>query len=180
MSDLESTTKQPKGSRGSRLARFKNKLSLHQRSKDSEPSLHRRDNRNEAATGHEQQHKQTTTDVSTSGPSTKFKETPHPTQASNTDSLCPIHELWNDAYDELRGQEENLMKDYEATLCSDLATMVGSTVILSGSNVEKNSQMMNLLSRKVEEVKKNTWKLRFGGHDVQLKDLAQPVVSIIQ
>jgi hypothetical protein len=146
MSDSESAAK---SSRESKFTRFKNKLSLHQRGKDSEPPPHRRDDRNEAGTG-----------VSTS----------RRHQASNAGSLHPINELWNDAYDELREQEEKLMKDYEATLCADLATMVvGSTVVLSGSKVERKAQMMTLLSRKVEEVKKNTWKLRFGGHDVSSK-----------
>jgi len=157
MSDSESATK---SSRESKFTRFKNKLSLHQRGKESEPSPHRRDDRNEAGRA-----------VSSS----------RPHQAPNAGSLHPINELWNDAYDELREQEEKLMKDYEATLCADLATMVvGSTVVLSGSKVERKAQMMTLLSRKVDEVKKNTWRLRFGGHGVQLKDLAQPVVGIIQ
>jgi hypothetical protein len=155
----------------SKFTRFKNKFSLHQKIKESESSAHRRNDRNDAGNDHRPHDKPTTTSLSSSGP--------HPVQASNA-NLCPIDELWNDAYDELRGQEGNLMKDYEATLCSDLATMVGSTVILSGSKVERKAQMITLLSRKVAEVKKNTWKLRFGDHDVQLKDLAQPVVDIIQ
>jgi hypothetical protein len=53
-------------------------------------------------------------------------------------------------------------------------------VILSGFKVERKAQMTTLLSRKLEEVKENTWKLKFGGHDIPLKDLAQPVVGIIQ
>jgi hypothetical protein len=157
MSDSESATK---SSRESKFTRFKNKLSLHQRGKESEPSLHQRDDRNEAGRA-----------VSSS----------RPHQASKAGSLHPINELWNDAYDELREQEEKLMKDYEATLCADLATMVvGSTVVLSGSKMERKVQMTALLSTKLEEVKKDTWKLKFGDHDIPLKDLAQPVVGIIQ
>jgi hypothetical protein len=53
-------------------------------------------------------------------------------------------------------------------------------VMLSGSKEERKDQMATLLTRKIEEVKKNTWKLKFGGQDIPLKDLAQPVVGIIQ
>jgi hypothetical protein len=40
--------------------------------------------------------------------------------------------------------------------------------------------MENLLRRKLEEVKRNAWKLTFGGKDIAAKDLAQPVVGIIK
>ena len=37
------------------------------------------------------------------------------------------------------------------------------------------------LARKMEEVRQNTWKLKFGiGTEVPLKDIAEPVVSIIK
>jgi hypothetical protein len=95
--------------------------------------------------------------------------------------LCPVHELWDQAYEELRKQEDKLIKDYEAVLTGDLAIMIGSmAVMLSGSKEERKDQMATLLTRKIEEVKKNTWKLKFGGQDIPLKDLAQPVVGIIQ
>jgi hypothetical protein len=122
-----------------------------------------------------------TTGVSVSSPSPEIKQTiQSSTDISAVDSLCPIYELWNQAYDDLKTQDEKLIKDYEAALCRDLATMIGSTVTLSGSKVERKDQMATLLARKVEEVKKNTWKLKFSAHDIPLKDLAGPVVSLVQ
>jgi hypothetical protein len=46
--------------------------------------------------------------------------------------------------------------------------------------MERKDQMAVFLNKKVEEVKNNTWKLKFGGQDIPLKDLARPVVGIIE
>jgi hypothetical protein len=179
------STGQPTSSHGSKLSRFKDKLSWHhQRGKDGKTSASQRSDRNEAGTDHERQppalNKESTTSVSASVP-TAIEKTPHSSQDVPTaDSLCPIHELWNQAFDELKEREEKLIEDYAATLCGDLAIVIGSTVIFSDSKVERKDQIATLLARKIEEVKKNTWKLKFGGQDLPLKDLAQPVVGIIQ
>lgn len=59
--------------------------------------------------------------------------------------------------------------------------MIGAkAVTLSGSKEERKDQMATLLARKIAEVKMNTWRLKFGAQDIPLKDLAQPVVGIIQ
>lgn len=89
--------------------------------------------------------------------------------------LSPIRKLWNEAYDDLRAKEENLVKDYEATLCGNLRT-----VVLSASNIGREDQMKIILKTKVEEVKQNMWKLQFGASEVPVKDLVQPVVGIIE
>jgi hypothetical protein len=121
------------------------------------------------------------TNMSASSPSAEIEKAPQSSKViSAADPLGSIHELWNEAYDELRSQEEKLIKDYEAALHGDPAMMLGSTVILSGFKLERKTQMAALLARKVEEVKKNTWRLKFGGHDVPLKDLAESVLGIVQ
>jgi len=91
----------------------------------------------------------------------------------------PIHELWDQAYDDLRAKEENLVKDYEATLSGNLKTIVGSTTALSGFRIRREDQMKMVLKEKIEEVKKNTWKLKFSGKEVPVKDLIEPVFGII-
>jgi hypothetical protein len=40
--------------------------------------------------------------------------------------------------------------------------------------------MKILLDKKIEEVENGTWKLRFKNHELRVKDLVGPVVSIIQ
>lgn len=91
-----------------------------------------------------------------------------------TSAMSPIRELWNQAYDDLRAKETNLMKDYEATLYGNL-----TAVVLSDSNIGREDQMKIILEKKVEEVKQSMWKLRFGASEVPVKDLVQPVVGII-
>jgi hypothetical protein len=91
-----------------------------------------------------------------------------------TSAIKPIRELWNQAYDDLRAKEANLVKDYEATLYENLATMV-----ISDSIPGREGQMKIILEKKVEEVKKNMWKLQFGTSEVPVKDLVQPVIGII-
>lgn len=104
------------------------------------------------------------------------------TESSREDSsqansvLGPIRELWNQAYNDLRAKEENLVKDYEAALSGNL-----TNVVPSESNIGREVQMKMILETKLEEVKENMWKLHFGASEVPVKDLVlQPVVGIIE
>jgi hypothetical protein len=107
----------------------------------------------------------------TMGPSSKL-----PSQVA---PVRPIRELWDQAFDDLRAKEENLVKDYEATLSGNLKTIVESTTAISGFRIRREDQMKMVLKEKIEEVKKNTWKLKFSGKEVPAKDLIEPVVGII-
>jgi len=193
------STSQPTGSRGSTLSRLKNKFSRNQKSKGEKISINRR-SQNGAAINHERQpqalNKESTASLSASAPVTAIEDNPHSSgdvpsttiekihpslqNSLTADPLCSIHELWNEAYDVLKEQEKELITDYEAILCSDLATMIGSRVIFSSSKLERKDQMSTFLDKKIETVKENTWKLKFCGKDVPLKDLAKPVIGIIQ
>jgi hypothetical protein len=88
-----------------------------------------------------------------------------------TPEMSPIRELWNQAYDDLRAKEENLVKDYEAVLSGNL--------IISESNSGRAEQMKIILKGKVAEVNQNMWKLKFGANEIPVKDLMGPVVGII-
>ncbi|KAE9376195.1 hypothetical protein N431DRAFT_404374 [Stipitochalara longipes BDJ] len=102
-------------------------------------------------------------------------------QAPQTlNKLYSMNELWNVAYDELKSKEEKLIEDYEEKLHGDLTTMLGASAVFSGSKIERKDLMRVLLTRKIEEVKENTWKLKFGGHEIPVKDLAEPVAGIIE
>jgi hypothetical protein len=94
--------------------------------------------------------------------------------------LCSISELWNQAYDDLKRDEEQLIKDYQSVLSSDMSmTMITPTLMTMGSSEERQQQMAALLARKVEETKKKTWKLKFGGKEIPVKDVVESVVGII-
>jgi hypothetical protein len=99
--------------------------------------------------------------------------------SSQVTPVSAIRELWNQAYDDLRAKEENLVKDYEASLSGNLSTVIGSTVVLSGLKIERKKQMEILLKGKIAEVDQNTWKWKFSGKEVPVKDLMGPVVGII-
>jgi hypothetical protein len=65
-------------------------------------------------------------------------------------------------------------------LSSDLAmTMITPTLMITGSKEERQQQMAALLARKVEEAKKKTWKLKFGGKEIPVKEVVESVVGII-
>ncbi|TVY80393.1 hypothetical protein LSUE1_G004399 [Lachnellula suecica] len=105
-----------------------------------------------------------------------------PAPPRNVQDTSPIQEMWDEAYNELRVQDKTLVEDYERWLQRErsLAMVVGSTVSLSGAKVERREQMRVLLERKVEQVKKSTWTLKFGGQDMTVKDLAKPAVGVIR
>jgi hypothetical protein len=112
-------------------------------------------------------------------PSTTSHIFKQPTQAPR-----PIHELWNEAYEELREKEERVIKDYEAAMSKDIAIILGSTSLALAApqvRVTRREQMASLLEKKIAEAKKNAWKLKYGtDNEVLLKDLAGPVINIIR
>jgi hypothetical protein len=114
------------------------------------------------------------------GPPEKATDAHHKVVSSVVMKMRPIHELWNEAYDALRANEENLVKDYEATTYKNLGTMVSSTVALTGAKLGRENLMAIVLREKMEEVDENTWRLKFCGREVPIRDLAEPVVGIVK
>ncbi|KAK4040342.1 ankyrin repeat-containing domain protein [Parachaetomium inaequale] len=90
----------------------------------------------------------------------------------------PIRELWNIAYEKLREEDDALVLDYEKKLCGDLGAGLGA---LAGANaMSRREQMAGILHRKMDEINRETWKLRFGkAGEVAVKDLAEPVLGVI-
>jgi hypothetical protein len=96
--------------------------------------------------------------------------------------ISELTELWNEAYEELKDKEESLMKKYEDEMSKDMTTMLGSTSLALGASevaVRRKEQMTVLVDKKVVEAKKSAWKLKYGDHEILLRDLAEPVVNII-
>ncbi|KAL7926925.1 ankyrin repeat-containing domain protein [Trichoderma austrokoningii] len=92
------------------------------------------------------------------------------------DNDVPIRELWNIAYDKLRKEDERLIKDYEYKVQKNLKASISNAI---DSKISMRDQMDIILRSKMDEVNQNTWKLRFGSSEVQVKDLAQPILSVI-
>jgi hypothetical protein len=100
-----------------------------------------------------------------------------------TKSPKPICELWNEAYEDLKAKEGSLMNDYEAAMSKDIPTILGSStlaIVAPQVAIMRKEQMAALVEMKSAEAKKNAWKLRYGDHEVLLKDLAGPVVNVIK
>lgn len=95
-------------------------------------------------------------------------------------AMDPICELWNAAYEDLRANEEELIMEYEGRLQGSLPTMIASTVAFSGSRLGREKLMNTILKEKMEEVKRNTWWLKYGRKEVAVKDMVEPVVGIIK
>lgn len=92
-----------------------------------------------------------------------------------------IHDLWNIAYENLSESDESLIKDYEARLKNSFTTTaLGTTLGFTlGSRPDRQNQMHAILQRKMDEINKDTWKLKFGSTEAQIKDLVQPVLGVV-
>ncbi|KAK3317580.1 ankyrin repeat-containing domain protein [Cercophora scortea] len=88
----------------------------------------------------------------------------------------PIRELWDQAYENLRVEEESLIRDYEDRLSRDLATRPD---LAGGPEVSKRELMETILKYKMDEINRDTWKLKYGSNEVQVKDLVEPVLGVV-
>lgn len=99
-------------------------------------------------------------------------------EPSNND--LSIHELWHVAYESLRESDEHLIRTYEAKLRANFSAGLSSTVgLILGSRADRRDQMNTILQRKMEEINKDTWKVKFRSSEVQVKDMVQPVLGVI-
>jgi hypothetical protein len=92
-----------------------------------------------------------------------------------------IFELWDEAYEELSKTEKTLVADYEALLSTSLGGAIASsaTTFSSSTKVQRCQSMSTLLEKKIEEIEKGEWKLRFKDHELAVKDLVEPVVGVM-
>lgn len=88
----------------------------------------------------------------------------------------PIRDLWKLAYDRLRKEDEQLIKNYEAKISKNLSASISEAI---DSKISVRDQMDIVLRSKMDEVNQNSWKLRFGSSEVQVKDLAQPILGVV-
>jgi hypothetical protein len=103
-------------------------------------------------------------------------------QETSSQELCPISELWNQAYDDLRSdlKDGKLIKKYEAIIATDLPTVVASAGrALAPVKAARKDDMLRVLDKKMTDVKAHKWRLRFHDHEVLVEDLAKPVINMI-
>jgi hypothetical protein len=88
----------------------------------------------------------------------------------------PIRELWAVAYEELRSAEEQLVQKYEKKVYANLAAGLVSAV---GLNVQMREQMNAVVRRKIDEVDREAWKIKFRSSEVLVRDLVGSLVGIV-
>ncbi len=93
-----------------------------------------------------------------------------------TDGDTPIQDLWNLAYTNLRIEDEELIAKYEAQLSGNLSA---GLVLTLGSKFCVKDHMHAILQRKMDEVNRDAWKLKFGSSDVQVREVVQPVLGVV-
>ncbi|GAP92625.1 putative ankyrin repeat protein [Rosellinia necatrix] len=96
-----------------------------------------------------------------------------PTSITND---TPIRELWVIAYEKLREDNEELIKNYEEKLQGELGASLVSAL---GSKVSPRDRMHAILQRRMEQINRDVWKLKFGSSEIQARDMVQPVLSVV-
>ncbi|KAI1742781.1 ankyrin repeat-containing domain protein [Xylaria scruposa] len=84
----------------------------------------------------------------------------------------PIRELWNQAYENLRQENRELVDNYESKLSGDITVVIGSKVLT-------RDHMQDILQHKIKEVDDDVWKLKLGTTEVRVRDLIQSIPDAI-
>lgn len=101
---------------------------------------------------------------------------PSQISASPRSDDVPIKELWNIAYEKLRAEDGELIKEYERKLEGNMVASLGSML---ESNTSMRDRMQTILEYKMDEVNADTWKLKFRSSEVEVKDVVQPILGIV-
>ncbi|KAL1858736.1 hypothetical protein Daus18300_009870 [Diaporthe australafricana] len=111
-------------------------------------------------------------------------QVPIRTAQSAPESVVPqpwdvsIRRLWDIAYEDLRHDNPELIDKYEALIRNDMSAAF-STILPVGPL--KREQMQSVLQRKIDDVKRGAWKLKFGSWtEIELKNTVQPVLGVIK
>lgn len=106
---------------------------------------------------------------------------PEDDQSEKDAVLRPICELWDEAYNDLRLQNSQLIIKYETILSTtsteNHTTGSGDT---KDQKINRRLQMEHVLSAKMEEVEQKSQKWKLGEKDIGLKDLAIPIVNVVK
>lgn len=89
----------------------------------------------------------------------------------------PIVELWNSAYEKLRKENKQLIREYEAKL-QESATAALDPV--PDTKVDREKWMSLILRQKTEQIQKDAWKFMFLGSEVRPAETAESVLRVIK
>lgn len=87
-----------------------------------------------------------------------------------------IRELWDLAYGALRDEDEPLILDFEKKIEGDLSAGLSKT---AGFRTTKRDWMDTILTRKMEQVNRDSWKLKFGSSEILVKDVVKPILGVV-
>jgi hypothetical protein len=107
---------------------------------------------------------------------------PDETHFDNVDEpgLRPIRDVWNEAYEDLRAEDEDLITKYEARLRESVYGALASSSSSSGGIVGRQELMKSVVDKKLEQYKEDAWKVKALGEEFLVKDMAKPLVRIIK
>lgn len=88
--------------------------------------------------------------------------------------LRPIREVWDEAYEDLRAEDEDLITKYEDRLRESVYGGLASTL----GKMQKQDLMKTVVDHKLEQYKADTWKVKALGEEFLVKDMAKPLVGI--
>ncbi|KAK1532441.1 uncharacterized protein CCOS01_04424 [Colletotrichum costaricense] len=118
--------------------------------------------------------------ISASEPSNTLQED---TRDEPTAKLMPsqnsegsIRQLWDVAYQNLRNQEESLVQEFEDQICGNLAAGLGVGV---RSHAGTKDWLATILKHKMDQVNRESWKLKFGSSEVEVQDVVKPVLAVV-
>ncbi|KAG8157207.1 hypothetical protein KVR01_012915 [Diaporthe batatas] len=126
----------------------------------------------------EQQPKSQKATSSQPGPSGLPERSNRPSRPEPTIADVPIKDLWDLAYENLHKSDKESIDEYEAKLRKNFSATLVSTVGMT-PRAARRDRMHKILERKMEEINRDTWKLKFGSSEVQVKDLVQPVLGVV-
>ncbi|KAH7350622.1 hypothetical protein BKA65DRAFT_242529 [Rhexocercosporidium sp. MPI-PUGE-AT-0058] len=92
----------------------------------------------------------------------------------------PIREVWNEAYEDLRAEDEDLITKYEARLRESVYGAIASTSSPVVGSVGRQELMKSVVDKRLEQYKEDAWKVKALGEEFLVKDMAKPVVGIIK
>lgn len=96
------------------------------------------------------------------------------------ESVVPIAELWNDAFEQLRKKDPKLIEKYEAMITMEVATMDSTTEAISGlGKVQRKEQMQTLVNQKLEGDEEGKWKFQLGDDRIAIRDVVEHIVNIV-
>jgi hypothetical protein len=115
------------------------------------------------------------------------------TRSADAVVKAPISELWNEAWDELQIKEPTLFKEYEehvdkavshspkshSVMAAMTATHSSATAFSGLGKLQRAEVMKALLEERIEELKSEQWKIKFGENEFAVKDMVGPVVGVI-